>query len=154
MPVESSTLDRVRVGQHRAAALYSEMSRYSSSLLINKLRNDLSLQTGDAEALFEDVKRFMALCASTTLPLAPPRIVDQAWHHFILQTKDYANFCDKYCGRFIHHHPADPFSHTKDYGVDRQRTRELAEDVFGALSDNWSESLGTGSCTHNCGTGD
>jgi hypothetical protein len=96
----------------------------------------------------------MALCASTTLPLAPPRIVDQAWHHFILQTQDYARFCDEYCGRYIHHQPADPFAEGKDYGAYRSRTRELAETVFGSLSQNWGEGLGSGSCTHNCGTGD
>lgn len=151
---QDSYIDCVSEERHRAVVLYERMSEYGNSLLTGKLRNELSLSPNDAEALFEDVKRFLALCASTTLPLSPPRIVDQAWHHFILQTKDYARFCDDYCGRYIHHQPADPFELARNYGDERRRTRDLAESVFGILSRSWSESLGSGPCTHNCGTGD
>lgn len=31
--------------------------------------------------------------------------IDDMWHTFILFTKDYAAFCDKYFGHFIHHSP-------------------------------------------------
>jgi hypothetical protein len=33
------------------------------------------------------------------------RIIDQAWHTFILYTVEYDNFCKKYLGKFIHHLP-------------------------------------------------
>lgn len=33
-------------------------------------------------------------------PLSPSEIVDPGWHEFILQTVDYAAFCDRIAGRF------------------------------------------------------
>lgn len=35
----------------------------------------------------------------------PSKAVDTAWHEFILLTKNYADFCDKAFGRFVHHEP-------------------------------------------------
>lgn len=31
--------------------------------------------------------------------------VDVLWHNFILDTQNYADFCDQYIGKFIHHTP-------------------------------------------------
>lgn len=35
----------------------------------------------------------------------PSRVVDEAWHGFILCTARYQAFCDEAYGRFLHHHP-------------------------------------------------
>ena len=40
--------------------------------------------------------------------LSPSKVVDAGWHAFILHTADYAEFCDRVAGRFIHHHPTSP----------------------------------------------
>ncbi|MEU2763188.1 hypothetical protein [Streptomyces sp. NPDC007094] len=48
------------------------------------------------------------LAASATLPgseLSPSKAVDVGWHTFILHTVDYAEFCERVAGRFIHHVP-------------------------------------------------
>lgn len=37
----------------------------------------------------------------------PSQVVDVAWHEFILFTEEYARFCRKALGRFIHHTPAE-----------------------------------------------
>ncbi len=34
-------------------------------------------------------------------------LVDIGWHTFLLYTREYAEFCDKVGGRFIHHSPCD-----------------------------------------------
>ena len=34
--------------------------------------------------------------------------IDDMWHIFILHTRDYAEFCHRYFGRFIHHEPLPP----------------------------------------------
>lgn len=31
--------------------------------------------------------------------------VDGLWHHFVLHTALYQSFCERYAGRFLHHHP-------------------------------------------------
>ncbi|MGW7424440.1 glycine-rich domain-containing protein [Streptomyces sp. NPDC054813] len=37
--------------------------------------------------------------------LAPSMLVDYGWHAFILHTVDYAEFCQRVVGRFVHHVP-------------------------------------------------
>ena len=36
----------------------------------------------------------------------PSQVADDLWHEFILYTKEYAEFCNKAFGRFMHHVPA------------------------------------------------
>lgn len=44
------------------------------------------------------------------------REIDNMWHNFILYTKDYAEFCQKYFGMFLHHEPdvADKIMQTQE----------------------------------------
>jgi hypothetical protein len=37
--------------------------------------------------------------------MAPSLLVDFGWHAFILHTVDYADFCQRVVGRFVHHVP-------------------------------------------------
>ena len=145
---------RLNVEIDKTRAIYEGMREYQHQLLANKLQADLSISKEDASVLFDDIKRFIAMCTSTSQPLAPPRSIDLAWHQFILMTKDYRSFCNDYCGRFIHHLPADPFEARRDFVDARQQTRLIAKAVYGQLSDNWAETLSDGQCTHNCGGGD
>lgn len=39
--------------------------------------------------------------------LVPSELVDYGWHAFILHTVDYADFCQRVVGRFVHHVPTD-----------------------------------------------
>lgn len=39
--------------------------------------------------------------------LMPSELVDYGWHAFILHTVDYAAFCQKVAGQFVHHVPTD-----------------------------------------------
>ncbi|MER6431608.1 hypothetical protein ABT272_28335 [Streptomyces sp900105245] len=39
--------------------------------------------------------------------LAPSKLVDYGWHAFILHTVDYAEFCQRVVGAFVHHVPTD-----------------------------------------------
>lgn len=50
------------------------------------------------------------IAASGKLPgrsLTPSELVDSGWHAFILHTVDYADFCQRVAGRFVHHVPTD-----------------------------------------------
>jgi len=33
------------------------------------------------------------------------REIDEIWHEFILHTKDYSEFCQRYFGEYVHHQP-------------------------------------------------
>ena len=37
----------------------------------------------------------------------PSQVVDDAWHEFILFTRNYEDFCKRGVGRFLHHVPAE-----------------------------------------------
>ncbi|MCB1960827.1 MAG: hypothetical protein KDE68_09960 [Rhodocyclaceae bacterium] len=40
----------------------------------------------------------------------PSQAVDDAWHEFILFTRNYKDFCQRGLGRFLHHVPAEAMS--------------------------------------------
>ncbi|GIL29043.1 glycine-rich domain-containing protein [Actinocatenispora comari] len=60
-----------------------------------------------AERIMTEALAFLYACAHSDRPLAPSLMVDIGWHTFILYTRDYARFCRKIAGRFLHHVPDD-----------------------------------------------
>ncbi|WP_027927253.1 glycine-rich domain-containing protein [Amycolatopsis benzoatilytica] len=60
-----------------------------------------------AGRIMDQALAFLAACARTDQPLAPSDTVDIGWHTFILYTHEYADFCDRISGSFIHHVPND-----------------------------------------------
>lgn len=56
----------------------------------------------------------------------PSQVVDVAWHEFILFTRDYAAFCDKAFGRFLHHTPAEAMASQQQAGDGIRRAWRLA----------------------------
>lgn len=65
------------------------------------------LAKGMAARIVDQALAFLAACATATRPLAPSELVDIGWHTFILYTREYAAFCTRIAGRFIHHEPDD-----------------------------------------------
>ncbi|SEM88417.1 hypothetical protein SAMN05216404_101412 [Nitrosospira multiformis] len=52
------------------------------------------------------LRQFFLLSKTSGRPLSmPSRVVDAAWHEFILLTREYADFCREGMGRFLHHTP-------------------------------------------------
>lgn len=48
----------------------------------------------------------VCLAARGKFVAMPSKVVDEAWHAFILDTEAYSEFCKQAFGRFMHHHPA------------------------------------------------
>ncbi|WKU07301.1 hypothetical protein [Micromonospora sp. HUAS LYJ1] len=65
------------------------------------------LPDGMPARILDQALAFLAAAAVTTMPIGPSNLVDIGWHTFILHTRDYAEFCDRIAGRFIHHEPED-----------------------------------------------
>lgn len=65
------------------------------------------LPDGMPARIMDQALAFLAACAVTTEPIGPSPTVDIGWHTFILYTQEYADFCQKIAGRFIHHVPDD-----------------------------------------------
>lgn len=55
--------------------------------------------------ILDQALAFLAACGVTAAPIGPSTLVDIGWHTFILHTHDYAEFCHRIAGRFIHHEP-------------------------------------------------
>jgi hypothetical protein len=125
------------------------------SLISTELFEKLALRVEDehdvhpsgAEKIVTQALAFLQACAENPgMHLAPPLEVDWGWHMFILHTKEYAAFCDRVAGRFIHHEPADGL---QDGGEAIQRTAALMRRAgLPVDKDMWSP-RGTG-CTNTC----
>jgi hypothetical protein len=59
-----------------------------------------------SQGIYEKVLDFLDVCdAADEKAGSPSKVVDEAWHSFILHTKLYAEFCENRYGSFIHHFP-------------------------------------------------
>lgn len=58
--------------------------------------------------VIQGLRQYFQLCnaAGQQMLSMPSRVVDVAWHEFILLTRSYADFCRNGLGRFLHHTPA------------------------------------------------
>jgi hypothetical protein len=58
--------------------------------------------------VFDGLREYFQLCrmANKRLVAMPSQAVDDAWHEFILFTRQYQQFCERGLGRFLHHTPA------------------------------------------------
>lgn len=59
--------------------------------------------------VFDGLREYFQICreAGNRLVAMPSQAVDDAWHEFILFTRQYRQFCDRGLGRFLHHTPAE-----------------------------------------------
>lgn len=78
-------------------------------ILQQKLRRAYPHLT-DAEVMqmLEGLRQWFLVClhARDRTVGMPSEAVDEAWHEFILMTRDYSAFCDGAFGRYLHHTPA------------------------------------------------
>jgi hypothetical protein len=56
----------------------------------------------------------------------PSKVVDDLWHAFILNTRDYERFCEKAFGKFFHHVPPEAMPKGPHADVPLRRTWRLA----------------------------
>ena len=59
-------------------------------------------------SVFQGLRDYFLAChnAENLMVSMPSRVVDDAWHEFILCSRHYKNFCKKAFNRFLHHTPA------------------------------------------------
>lgn len=133
-------ITHIPVGNAQATTepeLLASLRAYKHPHLVERLQKELSISSEQAEQLFEDTKLFLYICGTCHGNWSPSRMIDEGWHNFILFTRDYTAFCDKFFGRFIHHQP-----NTAGEAPDRERPRRTliaAIQMFGRenLSPNW-----------------
>lgn len=148
---------------------WHSIATFQFAPLVERLQLQEGLTPEQAQQAFFDTKQFMYLCAHRqadgSQSMVPPAPIDAAWHHFILFTSAYSEFCDTHIGRFIHHRPYTQSeraaNHADGDGLKGLKASiAFAKDAFGSLSSNWCEhllSLGTsqadGASNDQCGGG-
>lgn len=120
------------------------------SMIRERIQREGSIEAGQIDKAVREYKRFMLLIAYANCGLAMcSKTVDEVWHTHILHTREYADFCQRAFGRFIHHipnnsqHPGNP--------ADVARFFELYETVFGAVPAVWGYSAECNTfCENEC----
>lgn len=87
-----------------------------------------------------EFRRFMALVVLGYSPLGMlGRVVDEFWHQFIIFTREYAAFCTRVFGFFVHHQPDTPVSRVP--GESGVTFVESYRRHFGELPPIWFERM-------------
>ncbi|GAB3735970.1 hypothetical protein GCM10027598_62580 [Amycolatopsis oliviviridis] len=125
------------------------------SRLVRRIVTDEKMDQALAERILDQALAFLSACAADAdSRFAPSELVDIGWHTFLLHTKDYAAFCSRSAGRFLHHVPTDE----NDPDAKGEQARDTLARTVTAIRtagfivdpDLWPRSA-TGSCTgcHN-----
>lgn len=99
----------------------STILKYKNENVVSRFSKDFGLSINVSRKLFEDCliflwlsNRHQYLVKTNTKSKFPLRdfglhpdmyIVDEIWHTFLLFSKDYTHFSEKYFGRYLHHQP-------------------------------------------------
>jgi hypothetical protein len=87
-----------------------------------------SLTVEQQEQVFSALRDYFYLChqAGRSMVSMPSQVVDDAWHEFLLFTKEYDEFCNRAFGRFLHHTPAEAMESQQQAQAGIRRSWRLA----------------------------
>jgi hypothetical protein len=72
-------------------------------------------------------------------------LIDEVWHQFVLFTLPYTRFCERFFGRYHHHHPSEsPFVDEAQAGsapFTFEEFRAIYQAQFGPVPDVWYDEL-------------
>jgi len=110
----------------------NEILKYKNDKVIRRFLDIYDVDLKEAEDIFKEMLKYLYLSSYTenqrkedsTLPSLgitfQMLVIDEMWHAFILNTRDYQDFCETYLSQFIHHPPAA-------YGRNRDTLNEEKE---------------------------
>jgi len=115
-------------------ASLKEVMQYENPDVIERFRGSWDLTLEESEEIFNEMKKWLWICADNAkMRIVDPQtpnlaitssltLVDEMWHAFILFTKPYTAFCNKFFGFYIHHGPTT--------GLEKERIKkELEKDA-------------------------
>lgn len=95
-------MEAVATGDPRA--VFSSLSDYRCEAAIRHYQKETNATKERAEEVFIECLKYLSIAAvSQGKNPAPSDALDVMWHAFIIQTREYAEFCDTHIGRFLHH---------------------------------------------------
>ena len=84
-----------------------EILSYNSEDILSRFTDMFEVTNEEALDLFQETKKFLYVCQVDGVFIPDDLLIlDEMWHNFILFTKEYHAFCDRYFNRYFHHLPA------------------------------------------------
>ncbi|URM99322.1 hypothetical protein LUW76_36120 [Actinomadura madurae] len=119
--------------------------------LVARIASESRISTAEAERVLTQALGFLKACAlNPGAGLAPSKSVDVGWHTFVLYTREYAEFCYRVAGRFIHHTPDDQ-SYTGNGGASIRVTVAAMERAGLPVDpDLWETGADCSQCYQGC----
>jgi len=118
-----------------------ELLGYSHPGVVRRYRKEYGGSWEEAEEVFRETLKWLYLCRRALADGAErfgctisPELekIDRMWHTFLLFTMDYAEFCDRYFGTFLHHVPDEA---EEEVPVDAEALRVRLATQFGLVYD-------------------
>ncbi len=87
-------------------ASFAEAEAFQAQAVLERFQNEQEIDETRAGLLWRELLRYL-----TMVDHFPDRKygmygpVDGLWHDFVIHTELYQDFCDRFAGRFLHHHP-------------------------------------------------
>ncbi len=90
-----------------------EILKYQNQDVIDRFIKIYGVTEEQAQQIFTDVKLWLWMaCKVRAEGIDKPLVIDTAlvvidemWHNFMLFTRDYTQFCERYFGTYMHHSP-------------------------------------------------
>lgn len=117
-----------RKKRQRQREAFIEHYRFPERLRSKLLQRYPHLTTEQGDKVLRGLREYFQLCrlAGKKRVAMPSQAVDVVWHEFILYTQQYAQFCRKGLGRFLHHTPNDALHNASSSAEAMTRTWRLA----------------------------
>lgn len=95
------------LGRYKSRLPYIENYQFHPGINEKLQKKYPHLSQSDVCMVIEALRSYFHVChVAGKKPVAmPSRVVDEAWHEFILFTQNYRQFCKVGLGRFLHHTP-------------------------------------------------
>jgi hypothetical protein len=120
----------------KEAASLAEVLAYRHPGVVRRYCKEHHAELAEGEEVFREMLKWLYLCyrgvtnqpepiSCTMLPEIEK--IDWMWHTFLMFTRDYAEFCQRYFGLFLHHVPNE----------DEEETSMSPDDLRAALEQQY-----------------
>jgi hypothetical protein len=92
-----------------------KLIKYKNKIVIDSFLKSFDVSRSEAEQIFIEMLKFLWISISN-YPKSkkdqaigidhPLTIIDEMWHIFLLNTRDYLQFSHDYFGSYVHHKPS------------------------------------------------
>jgi hypothetical protein len=100
----------------RAARPVDKVVQFRHAETISRFCDTFYIAKPEAAKIFADLMRWMWMMGTQprAAKIPPVPVIDEMWHTFLVFTKDYTAFSQKYFGQFVHHVPIPSTTKRRD----------------------------------------